>query len=56
MNLKRAMFYMFIAFCVFFVIQSPNEAAKLVKVTGEHAGDWLTTAANSLTKFVKSFV
>lgn len=45
-----------IAFAVFFVITSPAEAARLVKVTGEGAGDWLQEAAKGLSKFLKTLV
>ncbi len=48
--------YLFIAFAVFFLVQSPNEAAQLVKVTGEAAGEWFGTAAQSLSQFVKSLM
>lgn len=48
--------YLLIAFAVFFVVQSPTEAAKLVKATGESAGEWLSTAAESLAKFVRSLI
>ncbi len=56
MGLKRVMWLMVIGFGIFFLIESPNEAAKLVKMTGESAGEWLSTAANSLSKFVRSLV
>lgn len=56
MNLKKIMMYLLVAFAVFFVVQSPGEAAKLVKTTGETAGEWFTAAAESLSKFVKSLV
>ena len=52
--LKKALIYLLIAFAVFFLVQSPNEAADVVKVTGEAAGDWFGTAANSLSRFVQS--
>ena len=56
MSLKRLVVFLCIAFAVFFVIQAPAEAAKLVRVTGEHAGDWFATAADSLSKFVSSLI
>jgi hypothetical protein len=56
MRVKKLLWFGLIAFAIFFVIQSPAEAARLVKVTGEEAGDWLAEAAQSLSKFVKTLV
>ncbi len=56
MTWKKALTYLLIAFGVVFLIQSPNEAAKLVRVTGETAGDWFGTAAGSLSQFVRSLI
>jgi hypothetical protein len=56
MGLKRVMWLLLLAFGVFFLIESPGEAAKLVKMTGETAREWLSTAADSLSTFVKSLV
>lgn len=44
------------AFAVFFVVQSPNEAARLVRETGQSAGDWFETAADSLSQFLKTLI
>ena len=46
----------FAAFGVFFLISSPAEAARLVKVTGENAGEWFETVGAALTKFLKTLV
>jgi hypothetical protein len=46
--------FLLIGFLVFFLIQAPNEAARLVKSTGESAGDWFATAAEAFTRFLKS--
>ena len=54
MSLKRLLFFAAIAFAIFFVISSPTEAGRLVKSTGESAGDWFAHAAHSLSKFLKS--
>jgi hypothetical protein len=54
MNLKRILWLLVIVFAVFFVIQSPEAAAHLVKATGRSAGQWFSTAAHALSKFVKS--
>ena len=34
----------------------PAEAARLVKVTGENAGEWFETVGAALTKFLKTLV
>jgi hypothetical protein len=56
MSLKRILGLLTIAFLLFFVVQSPAEAAEVVKVTGETLGDWLAAIAQSLSKFIKSLV
>lgn len=56
MTLKRLLFFLFIAFAIFFVVKSPNEAARIVRETGESAGEWFSTAADSFSKFIKSLV
>ena len=56
MRFKKLLTFGLIAFGLFFLIQSPTEAARLVKVTGESAGEWFQTAAQSLSKFVKTLV
>ena len=56
MRFKKLLTFGLLAFGLFFLIQSPAEAARLVKVTGESAGDWFQTVAVSLTKFVKTLV
>jgi hypothetical protein len=56
MKLKKAGFYLLMAFVVFFVIQSPADAARIVKSTGENAGEWFHTAAEAFTRFVSQFV
>ena len=56
MRFKKLLTFGLIAFGLFFLIQSPAEAARLVKVTGESAGEWFETAAHSLAKFVKTLV
>ena len=48
--------FMVIGFAIFFLVQSPEEAARLVKQTGESVGDLMGTAASSLSRFVKSLV
>ena len=48
------MLFLLMAFLVFFLVQAPAEAARLVKTTGENAGEWFSTAADSFTRFLKS--
>lgn len=56
MRFKKLVTFGLVAFAVFFVVQSPAEAARLVKITGESAGDWLEDAADSLTRFLRALV
>ena len=56
MRFKKLITFGLIAFGLFFLIQSPAEAARLVKVTGESAGEWFQTVAESMSKFVKTLV
>ncbi|MBA2426321.1 MAG: hypothetical protein H0V60_04450 [Actinobacteria bacterium] len=56
MNLKRLLLFCAIAFAVFFLIQAPAQAARLVKATGENAGEWFGTAASALSTFIKSLM
>ena len=54
MNLKKLLLFLVLAFFVFFMVQAPGEAAKLVKSTGESAGEWFSSAGQAFTKFLKS--
>lgn len=56
MKLKKVGLYLLLAFLVVFLINSPNEAAKLVKVTGENAGEWFSTASTAFTEFLRSLI
>lgn len=56
MRLKKIALYLLIALLVLFVINSPNEAAKLVKVTGDSLGKWFSAASDAFTKFLGSLV
>lgn len=56
MKLKKAAMYLLLAFLVVFVINSPTEAAKLVKVTGENAGEWFSTASSAFTEFLRKLI
>jgi hypothetical protein len=54
MTLKKVLLYALIIFLVAFVITSPVAAAKVVRVTGEASGQWLSTAFDAITKFLRS--
>lgn len=56
MSLKRPMWLLLMGFLVFFLIQAPGEAARLVEVTGENAGEWFNTAAHAFSKFLTSLI
>ncbi len=46
--------FLVLGFFVFFTIQAPSEAARLVKSTGESAGEWFSNAGDAFTQFLKS--
>lgn len=54
MTFKKVLFYLLIAFAVFFLVQSPRQAAELVESLGENAGEWFSVAGRSLAKFLAS--
>ena len=54
MSLKKIGFYVLVAFGIFFLIQSPRQAADLVQSLGQNAGEWFTTAGSSLARFLES--
>jgi hypothetical protein len=56
MTLKKVAFYLVVLFFVAFVIRAPVAAAKVVRVTGEASGQWLSTAFDALTKFIRSLL
>ena len=51
-NLKKVVTWLVVAFCVFYVIQAPDQSAQIVRNAGTALGD----AASSLAKFVGSLV
>jgi hypothetical protein len=55
-SLKKIVGLLIIAFLIFFVVQSPAEAARVVKLTGETLGDWLGEVAQALSDFISSLV
>ncbi len=54
--LKTALWWLLVAFLIFFIVSAPGEAARIVRATGENAGDWFTTAANAFTTFFSRLV
>jgi hypothetical protein len=54
MSFKRLLWLLLLAFMLFFVVQSPAQAAEVVRSTGQALGDWLGTLAEALSRFVKS--
>jgi hypothetical protein len=54
MNLKRLLLFLLIGFLLFFLVQAPHEAARLVQSTGESAGEWFSAAAHAFTRFLKT--
>jgi large-conductance mechanosensitive channel len=56
MSLKKLLLFLLIGFAIFFVVQSPNEAASLVKTTGETAGEWFESAAHAFSEFLTELV
>ena len=56
MSLKRVLWLAMLAFLMFFIVQAPAEAARVVKVTGESLGSWISAIAESLLEFVKTLL
>ena len=56
MNLRKAAWYLLLALVVVFVVNQPDEAAHLVKVTGENAKEWFGVASDAFTKFLGNLV
>lgn len=54
MGLKKLAFWLFVAFALFFLINSPKQAAAVVESLGENAGEWFGTAGRSLARFLQS--
>jgi len=55
-SLKRLLWFLLLMLVVAFVVREPGDAARVVKVAGENAGEWFSTAADSFTKFLKNLV
>jgi hypothetical protein len=56
MTLKKLLWFALLAFFIFFVVQSPGEAARVVRVTGETLGDWFGAIFQSFTRFLSNLV
>lgn len=56
MSFKRVLWLFLLLLIVAFVVREPGDAARVVKVAGENAGEWFSTAADSFTKFLKNLV
>jgi hypothetical protein len=56
MTVKKVVWYAVVIFLIAFVIKSPVAAAKVVRVTGEASGQWLTTAFDAVSKFIRSLL
>ncbi len=41
---------------VVFVVQSPTEAAKVVKAAGENASEWFAVASTAFARFLSSLI
>jgi hypothetical protein len=54
MSLKKLALYALIAFGIFFLINSPRQAADLIQSLGENAGEWFGVAGKSLARFLES--
>lgn len=55
-SFKRVLWIFFLLLVVAFVVREPGDAARVVKVAGENAGEWFSTAAESFTTFLKNLV
>lgn len=55
-SFKRVLWLFLLLLIVAFVVREPGDAARVVKVAGESAGEWFSTAADSFTKFLKNLV
>lgn len=55
-SFRRFLWVFVLLLLITFVVRQPGEAARVVKVAGENAGEWFSTAADSFTKFLKNLV
>ena len=52
MSLKKIVGWLLIAFFVFFMVQSPSEAADVVRTTGQSVGDVFSATASAFSDFL----
>lgn len=52
MSLKKIAGWLLLAFFVFFIVQSPGEAANVVRTTGQSLGDVFSATANAFSDFL----
>jgi hypothetical protein len=55
-SFKRLLWLLLLGLLVAFIVREPGDAARVVKVAGENAGEWFSTAAESFTKFLQNLV
>jgi hypothetical protein len=56
MSLKRLLTFLVVGLLLFFMVQEPAEAARVVKAAGEGLGDVLGSLAKGFTRFLESMV
>ena len=54
MSLKKIALWLLLGFFVFFMVQSPGEAADVVRTTGQNVGDILSATANAFSDFLSN--
>jgi len=54
MSLKKIAWWLLLGFFVFFMVQSPGEAADVVRTTGQSVGDVLSATANAFSDFLSN--
>ncbi|MGH2774996.1 MAG: hypothetical protein ACRDJT_06135 [Actinomycetota bacterium] len=52
MSLKKIGGLLLVGFFVFYMVQSPSEAANVVKTTGQSLGEVLSATANAFSDFL----
>jgi hypothetical protein len=56
MSVKKLLLFLLLGFGLFFLVQQPGEAARLVQMTGENASELFTEAGEAFVKFMKSLI
>jgi hypothetical protein len=52
MSLKKIVGLLLVAFFIFFIVQSPGEAADVVRTTGQSLGDVFSATASAFSDFL----